>query len=304
MLPEYPVKSIKITDLGYPPGLISLSTPPNPLYYMGALPDNSLKIGIVGSRKMSAYGGQALAEIIPGLAGLDICIISGLAFGVDAEAHRLALENGLNTAAVLGSAIDKIEPNINRPLAMNILTAGGTIISEYAPGEITYKTSFPHRNRIIAGLCQAVIVIEADYGSGALITAKSARSLKRKVFAVPGSIFQPLCNGTNKLLKEGATPLTNAKDLLRHFANNALGTNNVLRITYSEGRREDLSENERKVYGLVGKEPVEYQKILEQSGLPIEQLNISLSMLEIKNKIIKSENGCYRKNLTTNRNLG
>jgi DNA processing protein len=298
---QMPINSIKIADPGYPNSLKSTNRPPDLLYYIGALHGNSLSIGIVGSRKMSDYGRQVLAKVIPGLQGLDICIVSGLAFGVDAEAHRLALENGLKTIAVLGCAIDDIQPNINRPLAQQIIASGGAIISEYAPGSAIYKSNFSDRNRIIAGMSQATVVIEADAKSGALITARYAHQYGRKVFAVPGSIFHDLSKGTNALLKKHAAAVTSADDVIKYLAElhpqllqaKAGKTKPLQAVENISG----LNPEEQLIYKLIRREATSFEEISAKAKMPVQQMNAALSMLEIKNKIRKLDGNRYCRNL-------
>ncbi len=176
----------------YPEILKHIHNPPENLYIRGGLQNGLLPIAIVGSRKMSTYGKQAVEFIVSGLQGFSVSIISGLAFGVDAQAHQSALQHGIHTVAVLGSGIDdqSIYPRANRGLANEILSSGGAIISEYPEGTKALDYHFPNRNRIISGISKCIIIIEADFKSGSLITAKFALEQNRDVFAVPGSIFQ------------------------------------------------------------------------------------------------------------------
>lgn len=214
------IYSIKLESLEYPGLLKQIHDPPRLLYYRGTLPVNTTNIAIVGSRKLSTYGQQVIEKIILPLSREKICIVSGLAYGADACAHEIALKVGLPTLAVLGSGIDdqSIYPAAHRELAKKIIAAGGAIISEFAPGTKSLPHYFPLRNRIISGVSKAIVVIEAANKSGALITAHTGLEQNRDIYAVPGSIFNPLSEGTNNLIKKGAKPITDASDLLREYA--------------------------------------------------------------------------------------
>lgn len=213
------IKLVKIKTPEYPYLLEQIHAPPPLLYYKGVLPVNTFNIAIVGSRKMTSYGKAAIEKILLPLTGKNVCIVSGLAYGVDAHAHKIALKTGLKTIAVLGSGIDdtSIYPADNLPLAKEIMAARGAIMSEFKPGTRGLRFHFPLRNRIISGLSRAVVVIEAASKSGALITAYAGLQQNRDIFALPGSIFEPLSEGTNNLIKNGAKPLTDANDLFIEY---------------------------------------------------------------------------------------
>ncbi len=195
------IKSLFITDGTYPERLRHCPDAPILLYTKGKfLTEHPRVIAVVGSRRMTSYGADRCREIIADLSHLHPLIISGLAHGVDACAHRAALENGLPTAAVLGHGLDRIYPAINRKLARMILD-NGFLISEFPSGSIAGKDHFPRRNRIIAGLCDAIIVIEAAVTGGALITANLGSGYNRDVFAFPGRTTDKYSQGCNKLIR-------------------------------------------------------------------------------------------------------
>ena len=208
----------KILPDDFPPALKEIPQPPAELYLRGTLPDPTqfYYLAVVGSRKYTAYGREAAERIIAGLAGYPICIVSGLAMGIDGIAHRAALDAGLPTVAVPGSGLDQsvIYPRTHLNLAREILENGGALLSEYEPMLRAAPWTIPRRNRILAGLCQGVLIIEAEEKSGTLITARLALDYNRNIFTVPGSIFSATSKGTNKLIKQGATPITSATDLL------------------------------------------------------------------------------------------
>ncbi len=184
-----------LTPEYFPEKLKQIPDAPKKLYVEGVLPSEDTKIlAVVGARKHTPYGKEACEKLIAGLAGYDICIVSGLALGIDAVAHKAALDAGLKTIAVPGSGLDRsvLYPITNKRLAEEILHAGGALLSEFEPKTIAAPWTFPQRNRIMAGLADAVLVVEAELQSGTLITSKYATEYNRDVLAVPGSIFSKL----------------------------------------------------------------------------------------------------------------
>lgn len=210
-----------LSPLEFPKALLEIPQPPEKLFVVGELPDPNdfYYLSVVGSRKYTSYGREACERIIKGLAGYPICIVSGLALGIDGIAHRAALDAGLRTVAVPGSGLDQsaIYPRTHLGLAKEIIENGGALLSEYEPDFKATPWSFPQRNRIMAGLSQGVLIIEAEEKSGTLITARMALDYNRNVFVVPGPIFSATSKGTNNLLRQGATPITSAKDLLEEI---------------------------------------------------------------------------------------
>ena len=207
------IRTITRRGPGYPPLLSELHDPPATLFVRGEA-DALLTQGVavVGARSCSAYGAQVARSLARELASAGLVVVSGLARGVDGEAHRGALEGGGRTVAVLGCGIDRDYPRSHAELARRII-ASGAVVSEYPPGVEPAPWRFPARNRIIAGLSLATVVVEARERSGALITADFALELGREVFAVPGEITSGLSTGTNDLLRQGAAPLTSVRDL-------------------------------------------------------------------------------------------
>jgi DNA processing protein len=205
----------------FPSALHEIPQPPTELYLRGTLPDPTqfYYLAVVGSRKYTQYGREATERIIAGLKGYPICIVSGLAMGIDGIAHRSALDAGLPTVAVPGSGLDPsvIYPRVHANLAREILENNGALLSEYEPTLRAAPWTFPQRNRIMAGLCQGVLIVEAEEQSGTLITARLALDYNRNVFTVPGSIFSATSKGTNKLIKQGAMPITSAQELLEEL---------------------------------------------------------------------------------------
>lgn len=204
----------------FPALLRQLFDPPVGLYVLGELRGSDPALAVVGSRKATPYGRLATQTLVRPLAARGLTIVSGLAYGIDAEAHRAALGVHGHTIAVLGGGIDdaSLYPRAHRPLAAEIVAAGGAVVSEFPPGTSVRAEFFPQRNRIIAGLARGVIVVEAGRESGALITARCALAENREVFAVPGPIVAPLSEGTNRLIAEGAFPALTAETILENFA--------------------------------------------------------------------------------------
>lgn len=210
------LRTVRCGDSSYPQLLQHIHKPPDTLYLRGADVPVQPLLAIVGTRKATAYGSRVLEKIIPSLVEHDVGIVSGLAFGIDAMAHRITLQNGGYTAAVLPGGCNRegIYPSSHTQLSDEILAAGGTLISENPPNTQAQKFCFPLRNRIIAGMTLATLVIEAPEKSGALITAYQALEYNRSVGAVPGSIFGSASQGTNALLRRGAYVITDVHDVL------------------------------------------------------------------------------------------
>ncbi|MFZ2125604.1 MAG: DNA-processing protein DprA [Candidatus Saccharimonadales bacterium] len=201
----------------------TIAKPPEKLYFIGTLPQTRLpSVAIVGSRKPTSYGKEVTYQLAHELAGYGIIIISGLALGVDSIAHKAAIEAGGITLAILGNGVDQIYPASHRGLAIDIIAHGGAIISEYDPGILARDFQFLERNRIVSGLSDAIIVTEAAARSGTLSTAAHALEQGKDVFVVPGNITSPLSVGCNNLIKQGAHPITCAKDVVEIISPNLL----------------------------------------------------------------------------------
>ncbi len=202
-------------DAQYPPLLRQIAHPPHLLYVYGETDlTDRFPVAVVGTRRASAYGLTHTREIAAELAQTGVCIVSGLALGIDAAAHTGALDGGGRTVAVLGSALDKLYPQENKPLMRRILGSGGSVVSEYAPGTPPSRYSFLQRNRIIAGMCLGTLVTEGPRRSGALNTATRTLENGREVFALPGNVDSPGAQLPNMLISEGARLVTGAADIL------------------------------------------------------------------------------------------
>lgn len=202
-------------DAQYPPLLRQIAHPPHLLYIYGETDlTDRFPVAVVGTRRASAYGLTHTREIAAELAQTGVCVVSGLALGIDAAAHTGALDGGGRTVAVLGSALDKPYPQENEPLMRRILESGGSVVSEYAPGTPPSRYSFLQRNRIIAGMCLGTLVTEGPRRSGALNTATRTLESGREVFALPGNVDSPGAQLPNMLISEGARLVTGAADIL------------------------------------------------------------------------------------------
>lgn len=275
-------------DDDYPGLLREISSAPFILYYKGSL-NNVLKnrLAIVGSRRHSAYAEKIIQELTPPLINAGLEIVSGLAIGVDTLAHKAALNNKGVTLAVLGSGLDnnRLYPRTNRYLAEKIIDSGGALISEFSPNTPPYKQNFPQRNRIISGLTQATLVIEAKLKSGALITANYALEQNREVLAVPGSIFSTHSSGTNKLISSGAKSISSSEDILEIFKLNH--KNEKSKLTVMSKSYQPENKVEKIIYDLIKRasecsEKISADEIIKESQLDTALINSTLSMLEIK----------------------
>jgi DNA processing protein len=260
----------------YPDQLRQISSPPKCLYVRGQLPDIPL-IAVVGSRRPTIYGHRVLASFIPELVYAGIGIVSGLAYGIDSLAHKATLEASGLAVAVLGNAIDKIYPAGNRDLSESVLSGGGAIISEYPPGSPTYKSNFPARNRIIAGLSIGVLVVEADAESGSLITANSALVNNRQVYAVPGSIFNARSAGPNNLIRVGAKAVISASDILDDMS--------IAKVKSSNKAPVASSAQEESLLKLLATGVSDSQSLIEQSQLTAQEFASVIGLMEITGKV-------------------
>ncbi|MBP9728442.1 MAG: DNA-processing protein DprA [Candidatus Moranbacteria bacterium] len=267
-------------DPTYPSLLRQIPDSPVTLYTRGTFDWTTPKplIAIVGSRKHSPYGMQVAEKLAQDLTRAGIVVVSGMAFGIDSIAHIGALEERGETIAVLGSGVDdrSLTPVSHFQLAQKIM-AHGALLSEYPPGTLPSKGSFPMRDRIIAGLCLGTIVIEAPEKSGSLITAQCALDYNREVFAVPGSILSPYSLGTNSLIKQGAKMVTSIQDILEELRPETL----PLRQT-NESMPEHLSSEEQLIWATLTHEPVHIDKIIHKTKLAPAEASALLSLLEIK----------------------
>ena len=282
----------KLSKEKFPKALLEIPQPPKDLWIIGQLPpENLIYLCVVGSRKFASYGRETCEKIIVGLKDYPIAIVSGFAMGIDTIAHKKALTVGLKTLVFPGSglSISAMYPKTNIHLMEEITEKGGCLISEFEPDFKATQWSFPMRNRLMAGISKAVLIIEAEERSGTLITARLATEYNRDVLAVPGSIFSLNSKGTNKLLRQGATPITCAEDVLE-----ALGFELEKNKEKQKKIFNDLSPEEKVVVDLL-REPLSRDDLIRAMKLPIPTANAVLSVMEIK-ELIKEEMGEIRLN--------
>jgi DNA processing protein len=271
----------------YPRRLKEIDQPPPVLYVRGEIRlEDEWSVAIVGTRRMTAYGRQVAEELADFLGRHGVTVISGLARGIDAIAHQSAIKAGGRTYAVMGSGVDFIYPPENRKLAEEIIHSGA-LISEYPLGTAPDSSNFPPRNRIISGLSQAVVVIEAGDTSGALITATFAAEQGKEVFAVPGYIHAPQSKGTNRLIQDGARPLLKVEDVLE-----ALNLEQIQE--YKQARLLiPADEVETNLINVLGDEMLHVDEIQVKSGLPVEKVSAALVMMELKGMVRQVGNMSY-----------
>ena len=276
---------LRRSDPEFPPRLAAVHDPPTGLFVRGAAGFDLLRaplVAIVGARACSSYGSEVGTSFARGLAEAGVTVVSGLARGVDAAAHRGALERGA-TIAVLGCGIDRDYPRAHAPLAAQI-AATGLIVSEYPPGVEPAPWRFPARNRIVAGLAAATLVVEARERSGALITADLALEEGREVFAVPGEITSALSHGTNALLRLGAIPATRVEDVLE-----AIG------VAPDEARILPVPAEPRvaSVHAAVVDAPATVDELVRRTGLGAGHVAAALAELELLG-LVSQDAGVYR----------
>ena len=284
---DYPVIKIERTAKAYPKLLKHISDPPEILYCRGDI--TLLKtecFAVVGTRSMTPYGREATQQIVPGLTR-HFTIVSGLALGIDAVAHRATLDCGGKTIAVLGSGINLITPETNLRLGQDILKNDGLIISEHPGKKPAGKESFPERNRIISGLSKGALIIEADEKSGSLITARLATEQGRDVFAVPGNIFSSKSMGPHKLIRLGAKLVASAHDILDDYSKLPI-------IKYSPLSTTDPTH--AMILAILETHgPLNIDNIIGQTKLGASEIMGALALMEIQGHIKQMAGGIFRK---------
>ncbi len=260
----------------YPRLLAEISGRPSVLYVRGDLaPADDRSVAIVGTRRATPYGRQAAERIATELAQAGVTVVSGLARGVDAAAHRAALEAGGRTIAVLGSGPDVIYPAEHRRLSEQVMESGA-ILSELPPGAKPDAQNFPARNRIVSGITVGTLIIEAPSRSGALITATFAADQGREVFVIPGSIFAQTAEGTNALLRDGARLVRDGADILEDLG---LAGRSGPVLTQCQM---SLDENERRLLAALGKEARHIDELAEEAELPAAAVSALMLTMELK----------------------
>ncbi len=287
------IKWLTIFDDNYPKLLREIYDPPIILYYFGDILQSDKKaIAVVGSRKITGYGQVITEKFAKALSEAGLIIVSGLARGVDATAHRITLESSGRTFAVLGGGLKKIFPPENTTLARIIADGSGAVISEFSPDEPSLPGNFPARNRIISGLSLATLVTEAAEDSGSLITAKCALEQGREVFAIPGPITSELSKGPSMLIKQGACLVTDPAEILEQLGFDGHHKINGRKIGNTDMK---LSETEEKVLGILENESKHVDEICRNLGLSAASVSASLIKMEIQGLIKNLGGGNYTK---------
>lgn len=282
-------RAITWDDAEYPNLLREVDNPPCVLWINGAFVDrDALAVAIVGTRGPSMYGKDVAAKFATQLAENGISVVSGLARGIDATAHEAALQAGGRTIAVLGSGVDVIYPPENRRLASQIQERGA-VISEYPLGTKPDAMNFPPRNRIISGLSLAVLVVEADEKSGALITTGYAAEQGRDVFSIPGNIFSKTSRGTNKLIQQGAKLVTRIEDILDDLNLGMVASHAEAQSTIPIGD----SETEQAILAALSGEPVQIDDLIRQTKISADEINTALTLLELKGFVRRTLGNSY-----------
>lgn len=280
------INYLTLEDDKYPAMLKQIPDPPAVLYYRGELFDcNFTKtLAIVGSRKSTYHAKEAVNKIISQLAGTDVCIVSGLAAGIDTCAHIAAMENNLKTIGVIASGFDFIYPSSNKRLYEQIEKGNGAVVTEYYPTFQPLKFRFPQRNRIVSGLSYGTLVAEASLKSGALITANLTLEQGRELMCIPGLISNPNTEGIYKLLKNGATLVTNADDILEAL-NWEIKPAEQLQLDLTA-----LDDVERKIFDALEVEEKGVDELMILTRIDIDELLTNLTTMELKG-IIKQVTG-------------
>ncbi len=270
------ISQINSQNSQFPDKLLELDRPPKQLFVLGNLPKEPA-IGIVGTRKLTAYGRAVTYQMASELARAGLVIVSGLAFGADAEAHQAALDAGGKTVAVLACGLDQIYPASHRQLAKDILESGGAIISEYPVGMPPLRQNFVARNRIVSGMSYGVLVTESPATGGSLLTANFAKDQNRIVMAVPGDITRTNSAGPNNLIRAGAIPVTSSTDVLQ-----ALDLNTAA-IPASLIKAQN--PHEAAIIGLLGQGINTNDALIEHTQLSAAEFAAVVSLMEITGKV-------------------
>lgn len=300
---ESGISWITLFDEDYPKLLSQIYDPPVVLFYKGSLDSlNQKTIAVVGTRKMTGYGKAVCEQIVKSLVQFNLTIVSGLAKGIDATAHKTAVLEGGQTIAVLGGGLNEIYPPENRGLADQIIIGHGAVVSEFSPDYPSIPGNFPSRNRIISGLSLATLVVEAAEDSGSLITARLALEQGRDVFAVPGPITSSLSKGPINLIKDGARPIAEPGEILEEMGifkteNSKLKTTHPSFLgdkpTSGGKNLENLSEEEKKVLEVLENESLHIDEIGRVLNLPAAKISALLLKMEITGLVQNLGSGTY-----------
>jgi DNA processing protein len=286
---------LRIDEDSYPLLLKEINDPPPILFVRGSLPViSSLQLAMVGSRNPSPVGKKIAEDFSQHMAMTGLTITSGLALGIDAVSHQGALDVKGKTVAVTGTGLDRVYPARHKRLAEVILDEGGALVSEFPPGIKAHASNFPRRNRIISGLSLGVLVVEAAINSGSLITARLALEQGREVFAIPGSIYNPLARGCNGLIRQGAKLVETAQDVideLAQYKGEREAISPLETVVSSEAEEIDAAHQELLQY--IGYEPTSVDILTAEMGERVEVISSMLLVLELKGIVSSAPGGCY-----------
>jgi DNA processing protein len=285
---------ISCTDSGYPPLLREIADPP-PLLFVHGDPAclHSHQLAMVGSRNPTPGGRETAADFAAHLAGAGLTITSGLALGIDTASHRGALDAGGLTVAVMGTGLDSVYPARNRDLAHAIAAGGGVLVSELPTGTPPRPENFPRRNRIISGLSLGTLVVEAAPRSGSLTTARHALEQGREVFAIPGSIHNPLAHGCHALIRQGAKLVETAEDVLEELGALAGACTPTPAMARPAAEPGMPSQDQAQLLELMGFDPVSVDQLVARSGLTTAEVSSMLLILELQGRVISQAGGRY-----------
>lgn len=289
--------AIALGDERYPADLLHTEDPPLLLFGLGdaTLLQHPLRVAVVGSRNPTAQGELNARQFSQALAEAGVCVVSGLALGVDAAAHEGALAAAGKTMAVVGTGLDRVYPSRHRELAHRI-AQDGLLLSEYPLGTPPLAAHFPQRNRILSGLCQGTLVVEAALQSGSLITARLAAEQGREVFAIPGSIHSPQARGCHALIRQGAKLVESAQDILEDL--HAQPASNALRPGAQAPEPEPepgLSDEERTLLDALGHAPMGFDALQARTGLTTAALQARLLELELAGHVARQPGGMVQR---------
>ena len=292
---EKGVSIITENDPAYPRALSEIPDPPGVLFVRGEIkPQDAIGVAIVGSRHATSYGKQIAQQLAASLARAGMTIVSGLARGIDAAAHRGALEAGGRTIGVLGSGVLNIYPPEHAELALDVIHSGA-IVSETPPHSPPLSGAFPQRNRIITGMSLGVIVVEAADRSGALISARHAMEQNREVFAVPGRVDSRMSRGCHRLLRDGAKLVETADDVLEELGPLVSPAPSADGQSVHHPAELLLNELEQKVLSAIGSDPTQVDEVVSASGLPVSQVLSALSVLEMRRLVRRVSGNLVRR---------
>lgn len=298
------MKTLLQDDIEYPKLLKDIKNAPRELYVEGNVDCFNMPcITVIGSRNMSEYGKRMTKRIVKELVNAGVCIVSGLAIGIDTVAHETCLKYGGKTIAVLGSGLNKVFPTENIDLFYRIINSGGCVMSEQMPDEEAKKIYFPARNRIVSGLSLATVVIEAAYRSGTSITARFAFEQERKVFCIPNGVGSKNSCGTINLIKKGATMITDGREVLYSLGliseiedyEDFVEQQRINKVSLLEKEQlDELDDNARKIYQYIKENAVVNSEIMcRQLNMSIQDVNMYLTVLELKGLVASKSGGNY-----------